>query len=56
VKGTLPWSVFETRFVVPHENCRAQWLTLALAARAVLDRLAGGTAWFDNLRIDREEQ
>jgi len=54
-KGTVDWQQFESRFEVPHD-CRAQWLTLILAARVALEEQVAGVAWFDNLEVTRAER
>jgi hypothetical protein len=53
VLGTVGWRRFELSFEVPHGNCRAQWLTLTLAARVALEEQIGGEVWFDDLAVER---
>ena len=54
-KGTIDWQEFETEFEVP-DDCRAQWLTLILAARVALEEQVAGAAWFDDLEVTRAER
>lgn len=53
-RGRRNWSEFQAGFSVPANACGAQWLTLRIPARIPAERLIGGTAWFDDLRITRE--
>ena len=42
------WKAFRRTFIIPRENCRAQWLQLAAVPG---DRRTTIAAWFDKLRI-----
>ena len=53
-EGEAPdWKDFEFDFTVPENDCRAQYLRLALAARSASEQLVSGTVWYDNLRLTR---
>ena len=52
--GEAPdWKDFEFDFTVPDNDCRAQYLRLALAARSASEQLVSGTVWYDSLRLSR---
>lgn len=52
--GSAPtWTAFETVFEIPAENCRAQELRLALAARSASEQLVSGSIWYDDLKLVR---
>lgn len=53
--GQTPWRPFLKSFVVPTEGCGGQWLRLAVPARVAAEQRIGGRAWFDDLRIVREQ-
>ena len=53
--GQGPWRPFFKEFVVPAEGCGGQWLQLAVPARIAAEQRIGGRAWFDDLRIVREQ-
>ncbi|MEX0852703.1 MAG: hypothetical protein WD036_05380 [Bauldia sp.] len=55
VAGTTPWHPFGQDVVVPASGCRAQWLTLELAARTAVEQRVSGEIWFDRLAISRVE-
>ena len=45
------WTDFDMKFSVPNADCRAQELSLVLAARSASEQLVSGTIWYDELRI-----
>ena len=49
----LAWTDFDLSFTVPDEDCRAQELRLALAARSASEQLVSGSVWYDDLQISR---
>jgi len=52
--GEAPdWKDFEFDFTVPDNDCRAQYLRLALAARSASEQLVSVTMWYDSLRLSR---
>ncbi len=51
-KGSFDWRPFEAEFDVP-PGCRAQRIALRVASRAALDEQIAGTAWFDDLKVER---
>jgi hypothetical protein len=53
INGSFPWRSVSTEFEVPNENCRAQWLTLAVDARAALDQEISGEVAFDDIVVER---
>jgi len=53
VAGTTAWQRVEGAFEVPSTGCRAQWLSLELAARAAVERQVSGEIWFDRVKIAR---
>jgi hypothetical protein len=55
VKGSFDWRAFDVAFAVPHYACRAQWLTLRVDARVALEEQISGSAWFDDLAVERVE-
>jgi len=50
--GSVPWREYTLYFTVP-EGCSAQWLKLELEARIPAETLALGTAWYDDLKIEK---
>jgi len=56
IKGTTDWHEISIGFEVPQTGCRAQWLTLELAARVALEEQIGGEVWFDDLAVTRISQ
>lgn len=48
-----PWTEVQVEFAVPDTGCRAQWVSLILAARSASEQLVKGAAWFDDVRIVR---
>jgi hypothetical protein len=55
IKGSSDWRAFDVAFAVPHYACRAQWLTLMVDARVALEQQISGSAWFDDLAVERVE-
>jgi hypothetical protein len=54
--GRLPdWTNFDVAFTVPSQNCPAQTLELASAARSASEQFMTGTAWYDDLLISSAE-
>lgn len=53
--GTLPWTAFSSTFDVPPSGCRAQSLTLVLAAKINLEQQVSGEIWYDNVSVSRIE-
>jgi hypothetical protein len=51
-KGSFAWRPFEAEFDVP-PGCRAQRMALRVDSRAALDEQVSGTAWFDDLKVER---
>lgn len=52
--GSVPdWTELRSEFTVPAEKCRAQTLRLIHAARSASEQLVKGTAWYDDIRIER---
>jgi len=51
--GTHQWRWFTVEFRVPDSDCVVQNLRLALAGRVALDFQAKGTAWFDEMIVER---
>jgi hypothetical protein len=45
------WTPFEFSFTVPGEGCRAQYVSLALAARSASERLVSGSMWYGGLEV-----
>lgn len=56
VTGTFDWVKKSILFEVPQTDCRAQWLTLVLAARVALEEQISGEVWFDDLSIERADR
>ncbi len=53
IKGSIPWTTFDTTFEVPDsEDCRAQEIRLVLAARIAAERDVAGEIWYDDLAIE----
>jgi hypothetical protein len=50
-----PWKDFEFSFSVPKDDCRAQYVRLALDARSASEQFVSGSIWYDDLRIVRAE-
>jgi len=50
------WRSFNFSFERPPENCAAQWLTLAIAARIPSEFEISGRIWFDDLEIAETRQ
>jgi hypothetical protein len=54
--GRIPdWTNFDVEFTVPSQNCPAQNLELASAARSASEQFMTGTAWYDDLLISSAE-
>lgn len=53
LKGNGAWTEFAFEFDVPEQGCDGQWLELGLAARAEVEQMVQGRAWFDDLRVVR---
>jgi len=51
IRGTVEWHRISARFAVPDAQCRAQWLTLVLPAKAALEEQIAGSAWFDDVQV-----
>lgn len=49
------WTKFDMEFTVPSQNCAAQNLELASAARSASEQFMTGTAWYDDLLIRSAE-
>jgi hypothetical protein len=49
------WTNFDVEFTVPSQNCPAQTLELASAARSASEQFMTGTAWYDDLFISSAE-
>ena len=49
---TQGWDDFVLPFNIPARGCKAQWLTLELAARIPSERQIVGRVWFDGLKIE----
>jgi hypothetical protein len=54
VTGHTPWRPFSLAFELPAGSCGGQWLELGVPARIAAEQRIGGRAWFDDLRIVRE--
>src|SRR5580704_672130 len=53
INGRVPsWSDTGFDFMVPAQNCRAQYLSLDLDARMASESFVNGSMWFDDLKID----
>jgi len=50
------WTDFLISFAVPDTECRAQNLSLSLAARSDSERLVSGSIWYDEMQISRIER
>jgi hypothetical protein len=50
------WTDFLISFAVPDTDCRAQNLSLSLAARSDSERLVSGSIWYDEMQISRIER
>jgi hypothetical protein len=54
IAGRTPaWRETDLNFVIPGQNCRAQYLSLDLDARMPSEQFITGSAWFGDLRISR---
>jgi hypothetical protein len=53
VVGTSDWRQFSMMFVVPSNDCRAQWLRLELDARNPIEQQVAGAVWYDGLTLTR---
>ena len=51
VANSVPWTNFSVDFVVPKENCPAQWLKLELPDRTASERQIEGQIWYENIQI-----
>lgn len=47
---------FSFNFLVPKENCDAQYVSLEHAARSPSEQFASGYIWFDNVKISRSQE
>jgi hypothetical protein len=55
--GRVPdWTNFDVEFTVPLQDCAAQTLELASAARSASEEFMTGTAWYDDLFISSAER
>jgi hypothetical protein len=50
------WTDFLITFAVPDTGCRAQNLSLSLAARSQSEQLVSGSIWYDEMQISRIER
>lgn len=48
------WQAIRVEFEVPSANCRAQRIQLTLPARSVSELIVRGSAWFDEVGIERQ--
>jgi hypothetical protein len=48
------WKDFEFSFTVPETDCAAQSVQLAFTGRSASEQFVSGSAWFDDLQIERE--
>lgn len=56
VNGASPtWQAFQVSFTVPEKDCSAQYLALALDARAASEQFISGSVWYDDLQITRQQ-
>lgn len=53
--GVSPWRPFSVSFELPPGSCGGQWLQLSVPARIAAEQRIGGRAWFDDMRIIREQ-
>jgi hypothetical protein len=54
LRGTFPWSGFQTEFHVPDTpDCQTQVLRLELPARIPREEQIKGDIWFDGIRVER---
>jgi hypothetical protein len=54
--GAAPgWKEVKFSFTVPGADCRAQHLRLELDARMASEQLVSGYAWYDELRLSRDD-
>jgi hypothetical protein len=56
VSGTAKWHEFTVDFTVPARDCGGQWLSLRLPSRIAAEERIGGTAWFDDITIKRQQK
>jgi hypothetical protein len=52
--GLAPaWKPFDFEFTVPANDCRAQYVSLALDARSASEQMVSGSIWYSELRLER---